>query len=137
MFFDRSFLFLGVCVAASAAAAAADSSLDLERAQYFGEFRFTQHYVHGHLYSSDDGDELFIHRFYYDGDGPGEIQINAVKIGENDYGKVNLLLKKGKARRKPKKKRLVSAVSFITVINHGIIRGNMSFKAMFLNRKRE
>ena len=62
--------------------------LDLDRADYFGGFRFTQHFVQGQLFSGKSG-ALFIHRFYYDGQGPGDIQINAVKVGENDYGKVN------------------------------------------------
>ena len=78
---------------------AAAGSLDLERAQYFGEFRFIQHYVRGQLYSSSGEDQLFIHRFYYDGDGPGEIQINAVRVGENDYGKVGIKFKEKKIKR--------------------------------------
>lgn len=55
--------------------------------EYLGEFEFPMHLVKGSLFSLSDK-TLFIHRFYYDGQGPPGVIFVAVPQGENDYGKV-------------------------------------------------
>jgi hypothetical protein len=42
--------------------------------KYLGKFEYVMHDVQGPLYLLENGD-LFIHRFYYDGDGP-KVNIN-------------------------------------------------------------
>ncbi|XP_059094426.1 protein Skeletor, isoforms B/C-like [Tigriopus californicus] len=52
--------------------------------EYYGKFRFVQHLVQGELYGKDSR-SLFIHRFYYDGEGPPGVTFTAIPKDETDY----------------------------------------------------
>ncbi len=54
---------------------------------YVGRFEVTTHLVQGHVYFDADTSTITLKRFYYDGDGPAEIQFVSVPKGEEDYGK--------------------------------------------------
>lgn len=59
---------------------------DLSDKEYLGAFKFVQHLVQGHAYALDDN-TIFVHRFYYDGEGPPGVTFVAVPNGEKDYEK--------------------------------------------------
>lgn len=52
--------------------------------EYYGKFRFVQHFVQGELYGKDSK-SLFIHRFYYDGEGPPGVTFVAIPKDETNY----------------------------------------------------
>ncbi len=82
---QASFLGLALLLLGSGAA---DAFRDIAFLPYLGKFEFTFHGVQGDIYQVDDS-TIFVHRFYYDGDGPegAGVSFMAVPRGENDYGK--------------------------------------------------
>jgi len=66
-------------------AAGGDVFEGLEDKTYLGEFKFTTHEVQGQVYYDNTNGKIFIHRFYYDGKGPGPIQFRFVPRGVDAY----------------------------------------------------
>ena len=55
--------------------------------RYLGSFKYPTHLVQGEIYLDPSGNKLLIHRFYYDGKGPGGIQFMFVVKGVKDYAR--------------------------------------------------
>ena len=53
--------------------------------EFLGKFKYTTHLVQGDVYLNPDKKSLFVHRFYYDGDGPDFIQFVFVPLGSDPW----------------------------------------------------
>jgi len=78
--------FVLISVASRASIAKNHSVFDgLDQKTYLGELKYTTHLVQGQIYYDNEKGTLFVHRFYYDGKGPGPIQFIFVPRGVSAY----------------------------------------------------